>query len=62
MEQFEPMELRIVRVRKGWTIRSLAKTLGYSPVWLSLCENSKGSPSKRLLVAWRQALGLTMTA
>lgn len=54
--EFDPMELRLARVRKGWTIRRLAEVLEYSPVWLSLCENARGTPSPRLLKAWHDAL------
>ncbi len=55
----EPRILRVARVYQGWTIKRLAAELGYGPVWLSLCENGKRRPSRRLLKVWTQTLGLT---
>ena len=53
---FDPLEFRIARMRLRWTIRHLAEQLDYSACWITLCENGRAKPSRRLLKAWANEL------
>src|SRR5438105_14597705 len=50
--------MRRARMQKGITLSDMAKTIGYTKGRLSTVENSYGRPSRELVTAYEQVLGL----
>ena len=54
------MLLKVVRLRKGLSVRTLARRAGMSYTFLSNVENGKADPSLSTLRRLAKALGVTV--
>lgn len=52
--------IRAIRVRRGWTLRALARAAGIAPSIVSRTEDGSGAPSLASIVAICDALGITV--